>query len=488
MKLTTKISSLLLICLPALAGNNNVIPAASLELNDLLMESLQQVNNVPGMAAAIYKDGQLIWHKEVGYADYENKIPVTEKTKFRFASASKFITSAILVKMVENNKIDIQKEINYYLPEYPTKKSSFNSIQLASHTSGMAHYQEGFDENKDLRTDVYQSSVEATEVYKNRPLKLTTGSAYNYSSYGTNLLSAVMEKAANKKYPLMLKELARRTRASSLETESLDAEQTNWSKLYDTKGNEYPRNNITYKWASGGVLGSAIDLAKVGKSLLDSNYVSEETLNLFTTPVKLNNGDTAKGKRYAMGLGFRMSKDHNGRSYFHHSGVMTGARSHISVYPEENLVIAFLSNARWTSAMDFNAEVLANSVLNNLQDSIQSNKAISYCDETPYAYSGIFGKNKSVITGKLVFKQDNLQCKGVLTADNKMGKWLGDVENQEYPIFLNGSELSLVTPMGLYIGVKRRDSLSIMFTTAKVKLTLTKATVISRLAHFNPRF
>ncbi len=433
MKLTTKLSSLLLICLPALAANNNVVPAASLELNDLLMESLQQVNHVPGMAAAIYKDGQLIWHKEVGYADLENKIPVTEQTKFRFASVSKFVTSTMLAKMVDDKTIDMHKDINYYLPEYPSKKSTFNSIQLASHTAGMAHYQEGFDENKDLRPQIYTSSVDATDVYKNRPLKSISGTQYNYSSYGTNLLSAVMEKSANKKYPVMLKELARRTNATSLQTESINTEQTNWSKLYDTKGNEQPRNNITYKWASGALLGSAIDLAKVGSSLLDTNFVSEETINLFTTPVKLNNGEVVKGKRYTMGLGFRMSKDHQGRAYFHHSGVITGGRSHISVYPEENLVIAFLSNARWTVAMDYNAEVLANSVLNNLNTSVNSNKTVNYCDETPYAYSGLFGKNKSVVTGKLVFKQDNLQCKGMLIADNKMGQWLGDVENHEYP-------------------------------------------------------
>lgn len=122
--------------------------------------------------------------------------------------------------------------------------------------------------------------------------------------------------------------------------------------------------------------------------------------------------------------------------------------------------------------MDFNAKVLANSVLNNLNTSVNNTKAVNSCDETPYVYSGIFAKNKSVVTGKLVFKKDNLQCKCVLIADNKMGQWLGEVENHEYPIFSNGSELSLVTPMGLYIGVKSRNSLSLLFSTGDVELTL----------------
>ncbi len=474
MKLTIKISFLLLICLPALAANNNVIPAASLELNDLLMQSLQQVNNVPGMSAAIYKDGKLIWHKEVGYADLENNIPVDTQTKFRFASVSKFITSIMLTKMVDDKKIDIQQNINHYLPDYPKKKSSFNSIQLASHTSGMAHYEEELDEKKDLRPEIYQSAVDAMEIYKNRPLKTISGSEYKYSSYGINLLSAVMEKAQNKKFPAMLKDLSRQTNTQSLQAESPKVRQTNWSKLYDTKGNEYSRDNITYKWAGGGLVGSAIDLAKVGANLLDPEFISEETLTLFTTPVKLNNNEIAKGKRYKMGLGFRMSRDHQGRSYFHHSGVITGGRSHISVYPEEKLVIAFLSNARWTVAMDYNAEVLANSILNNTDASAKPSKAIGYCDEAPYTYSGIFGKSKTVITGTLVFEQDNLLCKGKLIADNKMGQWLGEVKNQAYPIFSNGSELSLVTPMGLYTGSKARGKLSLSFTSGKVELTLTK--------------
>jgi hypothetical protein len=185
-----------------------------------------------------------------------------------------------------------------------------------------------------------------------------------------------------------------------------------------------------------------------------------------------------------MGIGWRISKDRQGRQYFHHSGVMSGARSHISVYPQQGLVVAFLSNARWTSAMDYNAEVLANTFLDNTimpaqVDSERNNpiktKQTFHCEQSKFSYKATFGLLKQSISGKLTFKKVGSQCQGMLSADNKMGQWLGPAKNQQYPIFFNGShkQLSLVTPMGLYMAWMSDNQLTLAFSTGDLALTLT---------------
>jgi serine beta-lactamase-like protein LACTB len=181
-------------CFSVIASSDDQAMLNARALNSQLVKSLQQTSKVTGMAAAIFKDGKLLWHEQAGYADAANKIPVTAQTKFRFASVSKFITTAMLARLVDQQKIDLNKNIHHYLPSYPNKKHPINSLALASHTSGMTHYDDNVDQNIDLLPQIYQSATEATKVFANRPLQSKPGSQYAYSSFGINLLSAVMEQ------------------------------------------------------------------------------------------------------------------------------------------------------------------------------------------------------------------------------------------------------------------------------------------------------
>lgn len=55
----------------------------------------------------------------MGFADLENQVPMTTKAVFRIASISKSMTVAMLAKLMEDGKIDLDMPIQTYVPDYP---------------------------------------------------------------------------------------------------------------------------------------------------------------------------------------------------------------------------------------------------------------------------------------------------------------------------------------------------------------------------------
>ena len=69
-----------------------------------------------GAAFVVVKDDQVLFKKGYGYADLEKKRPVDpDSTVFRIASISKIFTSTAAMQLVEQNKLDLNKDIQEYL-------------------------------------------------------------------------------------------------------------------------------------------------------------------------------------------------------------------------------------------------------------------------------------------------------------------------------------------------------------------------------------
>ena len=58
----------------------------------------------------------------LGYADIENRLPCTSDSVHRIASISKSFTMAAVAKLWEEGKLDIDKPVQFYLPEFPEKE------------------------------------------------------------------------------------------------------------------------------------------------------------------------------------------------------------------------------------------------------------------------------------------------------------------------------------------------------------------------------
>ena len=115
--------------------------AADLEawLDGLIPYVLEQAD-VAGSVVVVVKDGQVLLEKGYGYADLAAKTPVDPKeTLFRPGSISKLFTWTAVMQLVEQGKLDLDKDVNAYIdfkiPDYQGKPITLRNIM--THTTGM---------------------------------------------------------------------------------------------------------------------------------------------------------------------------------------------------------------------------------------------------------------------------------------------------------------------------------------------------------------
>ena len=108
---------------------------------DTYLKSTMKSGHLVGLAAGIVTNGQIAWTGAYGWADVENKIPVTPDTLFMLASCSKIITGTALMQLYEKGFFDLDDDINSFIsfkianPHYPDIPITFR--MLLNHTSSI---------------------------------------------------------------------------------------------------------------------------------------------------------------------------------------------------------------------------------------------------------------------------------------------------------------------------------------------------------------
>src|SRR5690349_11246783 len=93
----------------------------------------------------VQKNGRVSYLKSFGLANFQFKVPDTNQTKYKIASITKSFTSALILQLYEQGRIDLDKTIGTYLPDYQGEaKDKVTIRQLLNHTSGL----ENFDQVK----------------------------------------------------------------------------------------------------------------------------------------------------------------------------------------------------------------------------------------------------------------------------------------------------------------------------------------------------
>src|SRR5437868_3372735 len=97
---------------------------------------------VPGLAIAVVQNGQVIYSRGFGLRDVKGNLPVTTKTIFAIGSISKSFTSLSMGILNDEGKLDWDKPLRQYLPEFqmydPVASERMTPRDLISHRVGMA--------------------------------------------------------------------------------------------------------------------------------------------------------------------------------------------------------------------------------------------------------------------------------------------------------------------------------------------------------------
>ena len=93
--------------------------------------------NLPGLSVAVGVGGEVVWAEGFGWANLENRVPVTPESRFRIGTASTVLTSAAVGLLLEKDRLKLDQPIQTYVPEFPTTKWPVTLRQVLAHTSGL---------------------------------------------------------------------------------------------------------------------------------------------------------------------------------------------------------------------------------------------------------------------------------------------------------------------------------------------------------------
>lgn len=263
---------------------------------------------VPGINVAVADKTGIKWAKGFGFANLEHKVLMTPATKMRIGSVAKVITTAALMRLYEKNLIDFNADIRSYVPEWPKKHKTITLTQLASHTSGIRHYNKG----EFLNNGDYKTTVDALTIFKEDDLSFIPGTKFRYSTYAWTLISAAMENAAgNVPFKTLIREQVltplNLTDTTFDDNDTIISHRQSSYLVSDDGLVNAPEVFSSYKYAGGGFLATPSDVAMFAIAHTRQDYLKSATLNKIFTKQKLSDGsDNSFGIGWAIGFESRI--------------------------------------------------------------------------------------------------------------------------------------------------------------------------------------
>lgn len=305
-----------------------------------LIDSVMMERNIPGLSVAVSVDGEIVWSEGFGYSNIEQQTPVTTTTKFRIGSISKSLTAAALAQLYESGKLDLDAPVQQYVSSFPEKaKGTVTTRLLAGHLAGVRHYAG----QEFLSGKRYSTVTESLDIFKNDTLQTPPGDKYSYSSYGWNLLSAVVERASDQRFLAYMHENVfrplgmRHTVADH--TDSIIFGRTGFYVRNDDRQIvNAPYVDNSYKWAGGGFLSTPEDLLRFAYAHMTPGFLKPETVELMWTSQK-----TTAGEETDYGIGWSTG-DRNSRRFVGHGGGSVGGSCSLFILRDDGVAVALTTN------------------------------------------------------------------------------------------------------------------------------------------------
>lgn len=315
--------------------------------------------NVPGMAIAVVKDGQVIMSKGFGVKDVSTKAPVDAQTQFAIASNTKAFTAAALAMLVDQGKIQWDDPVVKYLPYFqmydPYVTAHMTIRDLLCHRSGLDTF------SGDL---IWYGSHHSREEVIRRASQLEPSfgfrAGYGYNNIHFIAAGEVVAAVSGMPWETFVEQNILRPSGMLKANTSITAFTPTSNKA--TPHNEVNGVNQPIDWVNwdnvgpAGSINAGVDemsrwlLLQLGKGTLDGRTYWKEAR---TYEMWENNTPKPVGKwqREHMpsrhfngyGLGWELM-EYGGRKVVSHGGGYDGMISKTVLVPEENLGFVILTN------------------------------------------------------------------------------------------------------------------------------------------------
>jgi CubicO group peptidase (beta-lactamase class C family) len=315
---------------------------------DGLLPYAMKTGDIAGAVIAVVKDGKVLFEQGYGYADVEKHIPMDpDKTLVRPGSTSKLFTWTAVMQLIEQGKIDLDRNVDDYLDfkVSPPKGAPITMRDLMNHKAG---FEEGL---KDILAKDPEK-LPSTEAYLKehpRPLLFRPGEVPAYSNYGCALAGYIVQRVSGEPFERYVEQhilLPLGMRQSTFDQPLPERFSKDLSRGYRTASSESQPYELIITRPAGGMTTTAADMTHFMLAHLqqgrfgDYDLLSRQTTQLMHTP-----SETSLPGFSTMAHGFFFDEK-NGHTVIGHGGDTVFFHTELDLLPEDGVGIFYNFNSR----------------------------------------------------------------------------------------------------------------------------------------------
>ncbi len=332
---------------------------------DSLLSKYYQYNQFSGVALIEY-EGEVIYKKSYGFADRSWNIPNRTNSKFQIASLSKLFTSVLIMQLVEQNKINLDKKVSDYLDYFPYHIGSKISIHdLLSHTSGIPEVTNTIDFEENLRFKDYKLFKKFIRDVQSFDLAFPNGTKSLYSNLNYIILGAIIEEVTQLSFKDAIKEYLldyiklENTGCFSNENVLPFYSKGYITSIYGLKNSEFINYNVFH--SAFGIYSTIDDIYAFHKALFNNKIVNSKNVYNIIEPSIGGWGYGIKNDT------MYLNKGRNEKFRYINSSTFNGFSICYINIPEDNNTIILLDNIEDYSHKN-KLENIANNIISILYD------------------------------------------------------------------------------------------------------------------------
>lgn len=315
---------------------------------EALLRREMRERRIPGLQAAVVKNGKIVLLSSLGTADLQSTAPVSNNSVFGIYSCTKAFTGVAIMQLVEEGKLDLSAPVSRYLDGLPAAWQPVTIRQLLTHVSGLPNILRALDPV----SYGYPSGANEDAVWaktKAMPMEFTPGERFSYNQTNYALLGKIIDKLTGKPFARVFRERQFEVAAMS-HTGFGDSRDVipNVVRTYRyvtrSDGEKLAAEKLVYDYVefppfrrtASGMNSTAEDLARWVIALQQSKLLrTKSALKTLWTAGNVNN---SSAPQWALGWVTKPRPQHSAVT------ATGGGRTAIFVYPEDDLAVVVLTN------------------------------------------------------------------------------------------------------------------------------------------------
>lgn len=299
------------------------------------------------------ENGEVIYQKSFGMANYYEQRPLNDSSVFELASVSKQFTATGILLLMEQGKLKLTDTLQKFFPDLPYKHITLK--HMLTHTSGLPAYEDLVDEKWDHNKIAFNGDVIKMLAKEKPPVLFQPGEKWEYSNTAFMLLASIIEKVSGQSFkefmasqvyqPLGMRHTRIYNTRRSGEVIDNYAYGFVWSDSLSTFVLPDSMEQLRFVYYMDGIQGDGItnstasDLLKWDRAVKNHTLLTKTTTDEMLSPQALS--DTTINEYY--GYGVFVGENENGK-YISHSGGWPGYSTNLSRYVDKDRTIILLSN------------------------------------------------------------------------------------------------------------------------------------------------